>query len=225
MKRETLVVVSTGERSEAFQQAHPFGTPAENAVAEELAKKLAVAREADAQAASGENAERIATRIRRGLGMTIRGELLRPLARIAKAAEDEEPEVARLVRVPGVKARIGTFRRAMRTAATLATEKREFFLSHGMPPELPAALTTAVEQYEAAVQQAFAARRAHVGANAELDQLAAEILGLVQQLDGMNLFRFRDDPEKLAAWISARDIPRPARKPVPPEGPPPAVAS
>lgn len=52
MKRETLVVVSTGERSEAFQRAHPFGTPAENAVAEQLAQKLAVAREADAQAAS-----------------------------------------------------------------------------------------------------------------------------------------------------------------------------
>ncbi len=135
--------------------------------------------------------------------------------------------MAKLVQVPSVKARIGTFRRVIRTTADLFKTREEFFLSHGKPPTVPAGLTQSVEKYEAAVQQTFAASRAHVGANAELDELAAGILTVVQQLDGMNHFRFRDDPEKLAAWISARDVPwpHPARKPAPSDGTPPAVAS
>jgi hypothetical protein len=47
-----------------------------------------------------------------------------------------------------------------------------------------------------------------------------DLMRLVQQLDGMNRYRFRDNLEKLGAWESARNAawrkePQPAAAPVP----------
>jgi len=58
----------------------------------------------------------------------------------------------------------------------------------------------------ALTSEANAERRAHVGARADLEVVAEEIMGIVQHLDALNKYRFRSMPEQLAGWASARNV-------------------
>jgi len=74
------------------------------------------------------------------------------------------------------------------------------------------------------MEQGQAGRQTHVGASAELRALADEIVQIVRVMDGLVRHRFRNNPEALAAWESASNIPGPFRpaKPEGSEGTPPA---
>jgi phage terminase Nu1 subunit (DNA packaging protein) len=76
-----------------------------------------------------------------------------------------------------------------------------------------------LKAYEQSVQDANPGRRAHTGARAELTSLAKELMRLLQQLDGIVLYRYRDKPELLGAWDSARNIAWPLGEAVKPEAP------
>ena len=68
-------------------------------------------------------------------------------------------------------------------------------------------------------------RRAHIGARAELNEVASALTELVDILDGFNRFRFQANPEQLAVWNAARSVVahRPRKSPAPPaESPGPA---
>jgi hypothetical protein len=56
------------------------------------------------------------------------------------------------------------------------------------------------------VDQGAEGRLAHVGASAELDTVADEIVQVVNVMDGLNRFRFTHEPELLAAWESASNV-------------------
>ena len=47
------------------------------------------------------------------------------------------------------------------------------------------------------------ARRAHIGASAELAAVAEELIQVVRLMDGLNRYRFADDANSLAEWESA----------------------
>ena len=49
-------------------------------------------------------------------------------------------------------------------------------------------------------------RRAHVGASADLDIVADEIVQVVRVMDALNQVRFADDGELLRAWESAANV-------------------
>jgi hypothetical protein len=53
---------------------------------------------------------------------------------------------------------------------------------------------------------------AHIGARADLIAVARELVELAGVLDGINRFRFRNDPELLAAWESARNVVGPFKR-------------
>ena len=57
-----------------------------------------------------------------------------------------------------------------------------------------------------AIEQASAGRQQHAGATADLRAVAAEIVALVERINALNRHRFRDDPDLLAAWDSARKV-------------------
>jgi hypothetical protein len=61
------------------------------------------------------------------------------------------------------------------------------------------------------VERGTDGRRAHVGAQAELDAIADEVVQVVRLMDGLNRFRFANDPESLAAWDSASNTFGPPR--------------
>ena len=75
-----------------------------------------------------------------------------------------------------------------------------------MAPTLLANLANGIAEVEQSTDDFHAGRRAHVGATADMDRVMAEIMAEIHHLDGIYLYRFRDNPESLAAWASARDI-------------------
>jgi len=61
-----------------------------------------------------------------------------------------------------------------------------------------------------------AGRREHVGASADLQAVAADIVEQVRVLDGLVRYRFGDNAELMGAWASARNVLGPFRSRVQP---------
>jgi hypothetical protein len=105
-----------------------------------------------------------------------------------------------------------------------AQNQKELLVKHGLADTLLDSLVKNLDKFDQAVEQATEARRAHVGASAELDVIGDEILHLVQVMDALNRFRFADSAEVLAEWASASNVigpPHPAAdKPSTPVTPP-----
>lgn len=150
-----------------------------------------------------------ATIRRRKVRGNIHHNMLVPLSRIAQSAAGEEPEVDKLFRLPLSNIRGQVWRTAARAFASVASEKKDLFLRHGMTDAMLTDLTSALDEYDAASDRQNAGKRAHVGATADLEAIMRDNMRLVDLLDGLNRYRFRDDAEKLAAWESARNLPTP----------------
>jgi hypothetical protein len=121
------------------------------------------------------------------------------------------------------------FRTVARGMAAEAQTRKGLLVKYGLADTVFDSLTQELEQFDAAVEQGTQGRRAHVGASAELDTVADEVVQVVKVMDGLNRFRFAKDAESLAAWASASNVlatPRPPAGPEPvpgtPEGPAPA---
>src|SRR5206468_20711 len=97
-----------------------------------------------------------------------------------------------------------------------AASLRDLLVSRGMSESLLEDLGKAVAQFEATLETGSAGRRAHVGATADLEVVASEILDQVRMLDGLVRYRFGDNPELMAAWNSARNVLWPLRSKVTP---------
>jgi hypothetical protein len=67
-------------------------------------------------------------------------------------------------------------------------------------------LLKTLDRFGEAVAQGVEARRQHVGASADLDAIADEIVQVVQVMVGFQRLRFAHDPERLAAWESASSV-------------------
>ncbi|CAN5822864.1 hypothetical protein BH24GEM1_BH24GEM1_25070 [soil metagenome] len=102
-----------------------------------------------------------------------------------------------------------------------ALAHRELLQRYGIPDSFPDDLGLKLDGFETALNDKHAGQTAHLGANADLEAVTAEIMQLVRQLDALNRFRFRNDPESLGAWRSARNVAWPAgerQERVPQEG-------
>jgi hypothetical protein len=81
-----------------------------------------------------------------------------------------------------------------------------------------------LQLFDAAIERGAEARRQHVGASAELDTVADEIVQIVNSMDGLNRFRFEAQGELMAAWESVSNVisgrPGPGK---PAEEPPPSA--
>ena len=196
-------------RARDFCRAHPLTDPAQAALATRLEDRIARAEQLAAQQLDGTAQVRASSARRRGLRQSIRRELLDHLVATAHAAAKDAPELVELFQLPRSNARHQDFMTAARTMVATATEQKDRFLAHGLAPTVLDDLTAALDQYDIAVIQANAGRRAHVGARADIEAVMREIMEVVDLLDGINAYRFRADAEQRAAWKSARDIPWP----------------
>ncbi len=151
---------------------------------------------------------------------------LRHRSGVAASLEGERPELAAALRRP-VHAMSGAlFLSAAQSIAATIQEHHDLLCSHGMAEEIPQELNALVAEYQQAESDANAGRRAHTGARTELRELSRELTRLIRQLDGVVVFHFRDKPEVLGAWKSARNVAWPVAepvKPVRPSGPAPVV--
>jgi hypothetical protein len=94
-------------------------------------------------------------------------------------------------------------------ALTTAQNHKELLQGYGLPEGMLERIAEAVDRYEVAVTGKSNALASRVGATADLDAVVEDIMEVVRHVNALNSLRFRDDPEKLAAWKSARNVPWP----------------
>lgn len=213
MRSDVRRIIETSKRVLSFSTAHRDPSEGYAAALARLEKAVA---EADALAErqeAGIKAARAATGVKRVLRRRIRRSQLLTLARVAESAASEVPELFEKFRLVREAVPYLAFRTAARGMLAEALKHKELLVRHGLLEINLQNLADNLEKFDAVVEEGAVARRAHVGASAELDALAEELIQIVRLLDGINRARFFDDPDLLAQWESVSSVIRPRKKP------------
>ncbi len=211
-----------GQRALDFSRARPDSSPGYAAALARLEDRLKRADHLATQQREGILEARVATARKRDLRRTMKETHLVHLASVAEAASREEPELGQKFVLPR---RVNTylaFRTAARGMEAEAENRKELLVKHGLSEPVLQSLAVTLDQFDTVVEQASHGRVAHVGASAELDIVADEVVQVVKVMHGLNRFRFANDPDSLAAWESASNTvatPRPTPE-VLPQNPP-----
>ena len=121
-------------------------------------------------------------------------------------ASRERLELGALFRLPQSKVAYLTFVTVARRSLAEAEANREFLVSKGLGEGAIADLRKALGELDEVDGSSHLARSKHVGARADLDAVAEEIMQQVKLLDCTVRYVYRDNPEVLAAWKSARTV-------------------
>jgi hypothetical protein len=143
---------------------------------------------------------------------------IRHLIGVAAALEADQPALAVAVgsSLHGLTGQ--KFLAAVKSVAATLQAQQEVLRKAGMAEDTLSTLTGLIAEYEQALSDANAGRRAHTGARAEMRELGRELMVLVRQLDGLVIFHFRDKSEILGAWKSARNVAWPVPEQAKPAG-------
>jgi len=166
------------------------------------------------QQRSGLNAVRSANKKKKRATAVLMHPILDHLIQVAVLASKEVPDLARTFQLPREDGTYSAFRNAAGTMAVEARTHQGLLVRYGLAEPLLVSLEQALVQLDEATAQAAAGRRDHVGATAELKSVVQELVQVVNVMDGLNRFRFAEDAEKLAAWVSASNVAQPSRKKV-----------
>jgi len=194
----------------AFLRANPFGEPKADAVMARFSDRVDYVLVLVAQQRDGVTSAKAARAHRRRIRSQLSKGPLRHLARIARAAAAAGPEVAEQFKQPIPNPNDQEFRANLVSVLDLAKANRELFGEHGMNERAIGDLERMLAEYDQAMEQAFAGRRAHTSARSQLRAVTSELLRIVRQLDGMMVYRFQEHPELEASWKSARNVAWPA---------------
>jgi len=132
------------------------------------------------------------------------------LAGLAGPASREAPELADGIARPVRNSNHQAFLTRSRVALETASAHSELLARYGLPEGFLEALGAVLDRFEGSLQEKHAGRLAHVGAIADLRAVCDEVMAIVNHLDALNRFRFREDAEALGAWKSARNVSWPA---------------
>lgn len=218
-----------GTRVLNFSRAHPDASPGYAAALSRLEDRLTRADLLATQQREGIFEVRAATARKRDLRRMMQRSQLVHVARVAKVAAKELPELAQKFVLAPDSAAYLAFRTAARSLAAEAQNQKEVLVKHGLADTVLESLVQSLDQFDQAVGQGTDGRRSHVGASAELNAVADEIVQIVKVMGGLNRFRFANDHEALAAWESASNTFGPVHsigsKPTPAPSEPPAAGA
>jgi hypothetical protein len=223
MRKRTRIKLDTGNSAEAFCRTNPLDDPAGIAVAERLfllndrAGILAQQQQAGRKGVSASVVERT------GIRRSIRSDMEK-LHQIATAAAAGQPDFAIRLAPPLFNANHQAFLASARATLEAARAAETTLRGFAMPQDLLPRIATDLERYEKAVTGKDDARARQVGARADLDEVANDIVGVVRHLDALYSLKYRDNSELLAAWKSARNVPWPAGSSPTPTTPRPDIA-
>ncbi len=195
-----------GARALEFGHAHPLESPGYAATMVRLEERLVRGDQLATQQRDGILAVRAATRHKRDLMERIRRAHLTHLTRVAQVASAELPELAQKFLMQPGKGSWRAFRTAARGMQMEAQGRRQELVKHGLVEPLLDDLTRLLDEFDAVVERVQEARRVHVGASAQLKVVASEVLQLVKGLNGLNRYRFANQPDLLAQWESASRV-------------------
>ncbi|HLG05556.1 MAG TPA: hypothetical protein VI383_05360 [Gemmatimonadales bacterium] len=194
-----------------FCRIHLADDPTYRSALDELEERLARADVLATQQRNGSQDQKAATERRRDLRRLIQTQLLPQLARVDERVARKRPDLASGFRLPRSNAPLKTFQIAAKAMLAKTLEARDLFVSQGMPAAMLDALTRGVAEFDEVTAQAHGAKARQVGATADLLAVTDQISKLVRILGGFNEFRFDEDRELKAAWLSASDTVGPFR--------------
>jgi hypothetical protein len=194
-----------------FSRAHPDASPGYAAALSRLEQSLTEAEQLTGRQRDGINEARAATMRKRDLRRTMRRTHLVHLARVAEAAAKEVPDLAQKFVLAREAVPYLAFRTAARGMSAEAQNRKEVLVKHGLLDSVLESLALALDQFDLVVEQGTNGRRTHVGASAELDTVAEELVQVVRLMDGLNRYRFANDSDSLAEWESTSNTFGPPR--------------
>jgi hypothetical protein len=111
-----------------------------------------------------------------------------------------------------------------RATATDALTFKEEFIKRGFPPDFLEDFNEDRERFEEAMSRQTQGGSVQVSSTAAVEDLAAEGMETLRELDPIMRNLFEDDPAALAAWLTARRIERAPRRKKREDEEPPAPA-
>lgn len=198
--------VEMGRRALEFSRAHPDASPGYAAAVARLEDRLGRAEQLATQQREGLATVHAATKRKSELRRKLKRAQLSHLMRVGEAAASEAPDLAEKLVVTRAASTYLAFQTMAHSMAAEAQGRKELLVKHGLTDTVLDSLMQALAQFDEALTQGTEGRRAHVGASAELDTVADEIVHVVRLMDGLNRYRFENDPESLAAWESASNV-------------------
>jgi len=220
MNAKTRRKLEMGSRALEFSRAHLDESSGYHAAVAQLEEQLQHSTELAARQLEGFVEVRAASARKVELTQAMRRQQLVHLARVARRAAKEAPDLAQKFVLPRDPAPYLPFKTMTGNMVAEAQRQKELLIKHGLVERVLDSLTASLQEFDAVTEQGAAGRRVHVGASAELDVVADEVVQIVKVIDGLNRFRFAQDPELLAAWKSASNVtdsPRQLEK-TPPSG-------
>ena len=193
-------------RSRNFARANPVDSAGYIAALKRLEEGLARADQVADRQRDGQLQVRGATARKADLTNEMRNGHLSHLVHVAKVAAQDVPELAeKFVFKPNSRTH-QAFRTAARGMATAAQSNKEVLVKYGLVESVLDSLMQVLDQFDAAMERGTEGRRAHVGASAELRDVAEDLVQVVQSMDGVNRLRFANNADLLAEWQSASTI-------------------
>ena len=189
-----------------FALAHPQADAGYTAVVSRLQQEVSQADEASVLQQTGAEREHAAVAQRTAVREEVRAQHLLRLTRLAKRASKEHPELRGRFTLPTLKGPNRAFLVKATGMLQDATAQRDLLASIGLGDTFIAELTQAVADLEKATADAHTARNDHVGAGAQLDQVAAQAAIDVSVVDTYMRKIYANDAMALAAWTSAKNL-------------------
>jgi hypothetical protein len=202
-----------------FSRQHMSTDPSYAAVLNSFETRLARGHALVSQQRAGQVASRTAAARQQEMRRALHEDFLPYLVRVGQVVAKTSPDLVQGYEMPTSRHTNLAYRTAARAMFDQAVAARDKFIAAGMTELFLTDLGEALDQYDAAVEDARQARIGHVGARADLEVVTEELMELVALLDGLNRYRFRHNAELSAAWESARNVvARPQPKPDEPGG-------
>ena len=193
-------------RALEFSRAHPDESAGYTTALQDLAELLERSERLAIQQRQGVSEVRAATARKRELRREVRQRELVHIARAARRAAKEVPELTQKFALAREPIPYLAFRSLARTVAAEALERKELLVKHGLVDRVLDSLGQSLDAFDQAVERGAEGRRMHVGAGVELDVVANEAVQIVKVIDGSNRVRFGGDPDLFAAWRSASNV-------------------
>jgi hypothetical protein len=205
--------VEMGRRALGFSRVHPDASPGYAATIARLQDRLGRAEQLATQQHEGLATVHAATKRKSELRRKMKRAHLNHLMRVGEAVALEAPDLAEKLVLTRAASTYLAFQTVAHSMAAEALGRKELLVKYGLAETVLDSLQQALAQFDEALAQGAEGHRAHVGASAELDTVADEIVHVVKLMDGLNRYRFENDPESMAAWESASNVvatPQPA---------------
>jgi len=208
MNRRVSRRLEMGTRALEFSEAHPVDSPGYATAVQQLKEQLARAEQLGKEQERGTTEVHAATARKNELKRSIRWSQLVHLAGVAERAAKEVPGLVQKFDLPRVPNRNLGFSTVARTMVEEAQRHKDVLIKHGLVEQILDSLGESLDQFDEVVQHGAEGRRVHIGARANLEVAADEVVQIVKILNGYNRHRFITQPDLLAAWTAARNVVR-----------------